>query len=188
MRATLTTVPALKAYLHIAGDEHDNALAATINAVSEAIERYCGRTFGHGESEETHDGGGARLFLRRRPVAKVLWVREDGARVFGERSNIPARDYVVYPEEGTLVRMSGSFGPGLRTVRVRYRGGYRKIPPALAQAANVLAAHYYIRGRQGGDGLTSESLGTYSVSYDGADWPAAAKAILDGYRNFAAGG
>jgi hypothetical protein len=52
----------------------------------------------------------------------------------------------------------------------------------VEQAANLLAAHFYNRGHQGGDGLASESLGAYAVSYNEAEWPAAAKGLLFVYR------
>ncbi|MFH0911720.1 MAG: head-tail connector protein [Planctomycetota bacterium] len=179
----LTTLAKVKAYLGVSGSGDDTLLEALIDSVSEAIEHYCGREFAAKERTEFHDGGGAAsLVLRCRPVQSIASLRDDPARLFPEGSEIAPAGYVFYPEAGIVVLDGASFSDGRRNVRVTYTAGFSAVPPAVEQAANILAAHFYNRGRQGGDGLASESLGAYTVSYNEAEWPASAQGLLFEYR------
>lgn len=185
MAARLTSVESLKNYMRLAGDENNGALAQIIDAVSDGIEQYCRRPFARAECSEIHDGvGGDRLFLRRRPIIDVAAVWDDPERRFASGAALDAAHYLFDPATGILTRVHGCFAHGLRTVRVDYEGGYDVPPPSVAQAANVLAAHYFLRGRQGGDGVATESIGSYAVSFDSADWPGTAKALLAEFREW----
>lgn len=179
----LTTPARVKNHLRLSGDEHDAALVQHIAAISEAVEQYCRRPFARAQTSEIFDGpGDDAVFLRRRPVHAITAVWDDPSRRFDPARALPETSCVLYPETGVLKRVDGYFARGARTVRVDYDGGFDEPPAALVQAANVLVAHYFVRGQQGGDGLASESMGAYQVSYDAADWPASAKALLAEYR------
>jgi uncharacterized phiE125 gp8 family phage protein len=179
----LTTLERVKAYLGVSDPGDDALLGAFIASASEAIEHYCGRQFAQAARTEYHDGAGAAsLVLRVRPVSAVSAVRDDPARHFGPSSLLTPAQYVFYPESGILARTDGVFADARRNVEVTYTAGFLSVPPAVEQAANILVAHFYNRGRHGGDGLVNESLGAYSVSYNDAEWPAAAKALLFEYR------
>ena len=179
----LASLASLKAYLNIQDDSQDEVLLAHLTAVSDAIEYYCRRKFSREEITETLDGyGSSRLLLKRRPVEKIIAIHQDRSRRFPETSVIKNTDYVVYEESGIVLLVNGRFQEGAGIIRVNYIAGFSEPPPALAQAARALAAHYYVRGRQGGDGVSSESLGGYAVSYDSSDWPASAKALLNEFR------
>lgn len=180
----LTTLEKVRAYLGLTDDSADDApLAALIDAASEAIEHHCGRAFALAERTELHDGTGTdTLLLRARPVASVASVHDDPARGFGPETALDPDRIVIYPGEGVLKRVDGVFTRGLRNVRVVHTAGYATVPPAVEQAANVLVAHFFHRGRQGADALSAESLGTWSVSYDTGDWPHQAKGLLREFR------
>jgi hypothetical protein len=179
----LTTLAKVKAYLGLADATHDGLLEALIDSASEAIEHYCGREFALAERTEQHDGeGAAAVVLDCRPVSALAAVYDDPSRQFGEATRIPEAGLVFYPEAGIVERMNGCFRDGARNVRVTYTAGFSVTPPAVEQAANILVAHFFNRGHQGGDGLASETLGAYAVSYNEAEWPAAARALLFQYR------
>lgn len=179
----LTSLAKLKAYLGLSAGDDDTLLTSLIDSASEAIEQYCGRPFARTERTELHDGCGSKsILLDCRPVASVASVHDDAGREFDDASLLPAENYTFYPESGVLTLDAGVFGDGRRNVQVVYTAGYASAPPAVEQAANILAAHFYNRGRQGGDGVVSETLGAYSVSYDAADWPGSVRALLTAYR------
>ncbi len=179
----LTSLAKLKTYLGIGASEHDELLEALIDAASDAIEHYCGREFAYGSRIEIRDGVGARtVVLKCRPVESVTSVHIDSAMEFDDGALLPESEYTFYPEEGLLTRMAGVFSPGVRNVKIVYVAGYEAIPPAVEQAANILAAHFFHRGHQGGDGIESENIGSYTVSYDTSDWPHQARALLAEFR------
>ena len=181
--ADLTTLAKVKNYLGIPVSDHDILLTSLIASVSEAVEQYCAREFAAKERTEFHDGSGATaLIMRCRPIIAVSSVNDDLSRKFADSTRIAPEAYVFYPEAGVIRLDDGVFAHGLRNVQVVYTAGYAAIPPAVEQAANILAAHFFNRGRQGGDGVASESLGSYTVSYNDSEWPAAAKGLLCQYR------
>lgn len=180
---SLTTLARVKAYLGLAGDDQDELLQTIIDGVSQAIEQLCGRPFAEVERTEFHDGqGSSALVLRCRPVTDVASLRDDPSGTFPEGSELAAASYAVYPEEGILERKDGCFADGRRNVRVVYTAGYATAPPAVEQAATILVATLYNRGRGGGDGLSSESLGAYAVAYADGDWPGSVHELLFPYR------
>lgn len=183
--SALTTPAHVKNYMRLHGDEHDGTLEQLIAAASDAVERYCRRPFGLGDASECFDGPGApSVFLRRRPVGEIRAVWDDPTRRFDPATALPASAYMFDPDTGILTRTVGRFGYARRSIRVDYRGGFATPPPSLVQAVDVLVAHYFLRGRQGGDGVASESMGAYTVSFDATDWPGTAKTLLAEFREW----
>ncbi len=179
----LTTLAKVKTYLGLGDSDHDTLLEALIDSVSEAIEHYCGREFDYQERTEYHDGQGAScLVLKVRPVASITSLHDDPNRDYGAATLIDSSRYAFYPEEGLLKLDSAVFLHGIRYVKAVYYGGHATIPPAVEQAANILVAHFFNRGHQGGDGVKSESLGSYTVSYDTGEWPYRARGLLAEFR------
>ncbi len=181
----LAALASLKAYLGISEDDYNTVLQQLIDASSEAIERYCDRSFAEAERTETYDGrGSAWLVLRERPVSTVADLRDDIGRDFDDADAIDADDYTIHDTEGIIRLLTGVFQDGSRNVRVRYTAGYATIPTDLAQACMILAASWFNIGRQGGDGLKSESLGDYSVAYAHSSIPEEVRRLLAPYRNW----
>ena len=181
----LAALASLKAYLGISEDDYDVVLQQLIDAASEAIERYCCRSFAQAERTEYYNGrGSAWLVLRERPVSEVADLRDDLGRDFDSADPIDADDYTVHDDEGIIRLLAGVFQDGSRNVRARYTAGYATIPDDLAQACMVLAASWFNTGRQGGDGLKNESLGDYSVAYAHGAIPEEVRRYLAPYRNW----
>lgn len=179
----LTTTASVAAYMGIDATTTAPVISALVSSVSEAIEHYCGREFSRMERVEVLDGrGSGTLLLACRPIVSVGDVRFDPNHLFGDDCVIPITELVFYSNAGLLHWECGSFPAGRQNVQVRYTAGYTAVPASVAQAANMLVAHFYNRGHQGGDGVASESMGAYTVSYDEADWPASVKTLLNEFR------
>ena len=114
--------------------EEKAALTALAEAVSGWIERRCGPVLQVTVTEK-HDGGTSRLFLRQRPVASVVSVKEAGV-------DLTPADYVLYGPEGILVRVSGGYeipwADGLQVIEVTYTAGraatLADVPPEIRGA------------------------------------------------------
>lgn len=181
--ANLTTLEAVKTYLGTDATGQDALLESLIESVSEAVEHYCGREFALARRVEFHDGQAtASLVLRCRPVTEIHSIHDDMGRVFAPGTEIPATRLVLYPGEGVVRLSGGYFAPGLRNLRVEYTAGYDPIPPAIGQAATILVAHFRARASGGADAIASESLGSYTVSYDTGAWPHQARGLLAEWR------
>jgi hypothetical protein len=181
----LTTLDKVKAYLGVSTTDDDTLISALIQSVSEAIEHYCGREFAESERTEFHDGrNSGSIVLKCRPVQSVSGVYDDCDRVFPDLSEISSSCYVFYPESGLIELTGGLFSNGWRNVKVVYVAGYETVPAAVEQAANILIANFYNRGHSGGDGLDSESVGAYTISYNEAEWPASVKGLLFEFREY----
>ena len=162
----LCSVSDVKQHLGLGDATHDAFLSALVASASEAIENYCRRKFAATQHTEYHDGmGSALLLLDQHPVTEVSDLRQDLDRDFDAAEPISPDDYVVYPREGLLQRVSGIFHRGLRNVRVTYTAGYAAIPTDVARACVMLVAEWFNRARQGADGIEQESLGEYAATY-----------------------
>ncbi len=183
--ADLTTLESVKNYLSLTDDQtgRDALLSSIIAAVSESIESYCRREFARKVRTEFYDGACTNaLLLACRPVHSVVAVHDDLDRNFNDLSKLAEDSYVVYENEGLIRLRYSLFAPGIKNVRVEYEAGYEVIPAVVAQAANILVAHYYTRARSGADAIASESVGVYSVSYDTGEWPQRAVGLLAEFR------
>jgi len=135
----LTTVEAVKAEIAI---KNDALLATMITQASTAIADYCGMVLVQETVEETLrlDPGLQQIALRRRPVASVTNISEDGTA-------LTADEYQIDKEAGLLLRLCndrGIFWPSGKTV-VRYVAGYAAgaIPAPLQRAAIELVKAWW---------------------------------------------
>lgn len=65
-----------RAYQNLSGVSGVDALIDTlITAVSDAIEKYCRRSFYSRTLDEVYDGGEEEILLREYPVQAIIWVR-----------------------------------------------------------------------------------------------------------------
>lgn len=172
----------MKTYLAISGAEHDSLLNSLIPAVSEAIENYCRRRFAQESLVEYYDGGSFSIILARFPVLSIDSVYTDPSGQLNPGTLISSDSYVLYPDPGLLILHSGKFPSGKRAVKVSYTAGYATIPDDLKQSATMLVSAWFIRARQGADGISSESIADYSVSFGPKRLPPAVRSVLDFYR------
>jgi len=179
----LATLEYVKSYLGLTGSDYDSLLTSLVAAASQAIEEYCRREFNSAERTEYHDGrGAASLLLNQWPVSDIASIYDDLNRDFTSGTVVDSDDYTFEPKSGRVRLLQGRFQDGVRNVKVTYTAGYENVPDDVAQACALLAAAWFNKGRQGGDGLADETLGDYRATYDAEPWPAAIYALLAPYR------
>lgn len=205
----LTTVEAVAGDLGLTLDDANRQLLARhVNAVSEAIERYCGRKFYRtsGIVEKVKGYGTERLLLERTPVESVASVVISGTTLSSDLYSIEDVD------TGTLFNLSGwadtaryarAAGPqrigGTEAAlyTVTYTGGY-VMPAALRvvtgsmvalpydlEEAAIGAAVALFRQKGTDRSIIAEGLGDASVQYDreqGGILPAWVRQTLAGYK------
>lgn len=172
----------LKTRLGLGGTAHDDALDALIAAASEAIETFCCRRFAVESHTEYHDGGHDRVMFRHRPVTELTGLWDDPVRAFGDATAVAASEVVLDEERGLLVLRSGRFAAGIRNVKVVYSAGYDTIPDDLAQGCALLAAAWFNRAREGGDGLDARSAAGGSAAFSRDPMPEAVRQLIMPYR------
>jgi hypothetical protein len=165
---------------------------ALINAASDTIERFCGRSFARqvGIVENVAGFGGPALWLARNPVEAIASITFDG-------SAISATDYTLEPEKGRLYRASGWVwtasiaraideflqlpGTEEKLFQVTYTGGYAlpqnnrtpgtyPLPYDLEEACLALAT-YRMSMSPKNQGLSAEQAGNASRSFSGGKAP-----------------
>ena len=180
----LCTRDNVKTYLGLSGTTHDSVIDDLIASASEAIENYCGRQFAVTSHTEYHDGqGSGSVVLQYRPVTAVSGVWDDPARDFEDDSLIESDDYVLDSEGGIIRLLSGAtFSHGVRNVKVSYSAGYSAVPKDVTQACIMLIAAWFLRGREGADGLRGRTVEGVSQQFDAASLPGPVKDLLSPYR------
>ena len=195
----LTTVAQVKA---LATDKdiipagHDALIEFLIEAMSDRIEQYLGRTLERKAYVENYVGHGRQyLLLKQWPIVSVTYIKDGG-------STVAAADYTVLSEEGMVFKESGWTGGALElkalalgevhpnavkfNLEVSYTSGY--VTPNMAGTRNLpydieLACARLVWGmykRRDKEGIARESAEGLSVDFD--RWPADIVAILDQYR------
>lgn len=176
----LFTVQEFKTHEGITSAAHDAIIAALADRAADAIERYCRRVVLAGAYTEVFDGGGSTVVLRNPPVASITSVKESETGDFASATAIPAADYVVDADAGTLRLRTRTFVVGFGTVQVVYAGGFDEIPNTLKEAA-ILWASYWM-GRRRTAGLQSQTVGGVTSSWQSGGVPAEVRELLDRYR------
>lgn len=144
-------------------------LVSAQRAITEAtvmIQNYCRQALGQVADEVvTFDRllSDYRLFLPETPVTGVDEVVEDGETLVVED------DYKL-GEDGVLYRIGANWPVGVQIVTVTYTHGYATIPDDITAVATRAATRAYQAGLRaaalgGVPGVTSTSLGDYSVAY-----------------------
>ena len=134
----LTTLAAVKSYLKITSDTDNSLLEDLINASSNAIERYCERTFKEQLfTDEEYDGNGLNgLYLRQYPVKSITSVTVEG-------TSLNIIDYKCKKNNGKLIRNNGIWPTGEINILVTYTAGYTEIPSDLELACKHLVMSYF---------------------------------------------
>ena len=191
----LTSLIKVKRHLEIATatTTWDNMLIDFINGVSASIDAYCNRKFVKPASAsytEYFDGEGkSQVAVKNRPITEITSLHDDPDRNYESDTLIDSTLYTYYPNEGIIklvdeegiVNNPGIFCNSQRNVKVVYKAGYTTIPYDIEQAVNKWVAKLY--GQRGKDGVASERLGAYAVSYKEQDMPEDVKRMLDPYVN-----
>lgn len=158
-------------------------LEELINAVTDFMEDYCKRRFMKtAYANELYDGDGTEmLFLKNYPIvtiATIYWTYVDVADDL-----IDSDEYKIYNSGGYLFR-SGGWIAGHQNIKINYTAGYDfatdGIPSELQDICNALVNLKYNQPDK--QGIDSERMGSYAVSYSKDDLPADLKKQLNLWR------
>ncbi|KPJ59100.1 MAG: hypothetical protein AMJ46_12605 [Latescibacteria bacterium DG_63] len=211
----LTTLAEAKTELGIRGDTENDYVSRLINAASDAIRRYCNRTFYYeADIEESIPGfGGTRLVVARTPIVGTIdSITYEGTALDATTYSVEdAEAGFIYRQYGfnwTAQLASNTLGdalPGSEKLSyvVTYTGGYytpqqyadddsveRSLPYDLEDAClQLITARYRAKGRD--PRVSAERLLSWQVSYGMATTdrahgiPKAVQTMLDPYRRIA---
>jgi hypothetical protein len=178
----LFTVQDYKTRFGISGSAQD----VRIDGLRRAITSVCADRLGiyldkGADTIEFHDGDGTGLLiLDVGPVSSVTSVHVDTERVFASTSLVPATDYALLREGSNILRhLTGTWGGARHSIRAAYRGGYLSVPDHIKEGAMLWGFHIVTHK----PGVTSETIGAYSASYEQAAQgavPREVKSLLGG--------
>ena len=176
----LTTYANVKEYLGLTDDNDEDFIGNLITRASDFIAKYCRRIFEAADYTEYHDGTSNKsICLKQYPVNSITSLHDDLNREYGADYLIASTDYVIDEDAGILTLDGYRFGVGLKNIKVVYNAGYETIPANLEQACIELVSMKF--NTKETDGIKSEKIGSYSVSYSEAEIPATIKATLTKY-------
>jgi len=163
--------------IDIPAERHDAAIRA-IEEASAAIQNYCHQQLSYvADDEITLDcAGGNRLFLPELPVISVKKVIEDGKELTA------TVDYKL-GRFGILYRVGRDWADGVQVISVTYTHGYTALPDDIVSICVRAAARAYQAGLRademdGVPGVSSKSLGDFSVAYGSEQSVGAGEAVL----------
>ena len=190
-----TTEEKVEAYLMITIDPSQSAEVDTwIEAVSQWIDNYTGRTFEASDETKYYDGNGTRD-LNIDPVISIttLQILNTDGTADTTLTEGQANDFLLYPLNDSpkyiikLVLSSsiGVFPAGIRRVKITGSFGQTStVPKNIELAASMLVGKIVKEGIKGGQS-SSEGLGDFKITYKDIDETADSlgiKNILDQYR------
>lgn len=182
-----SVVSDVKRYMQVTGDDDNQMIEDIIDSVQSIVETYVGWEIFRGikdYSEYHHGGGNKKVVLRRWPVVSITNLWDDLERLWGDDTKIRTDDYAVDTISG-IIELDGDliFATGNLNVRVDYKAGYDKLPFEIMQVRREETARVYHRAKQGGDGISSERQGPYSVNYEDMALSKRSMLILGNYRS-----
>ena len=190
----LITLAEVKDALGITIGDFDDILTRYINFATDLIEKYCnGRRFAAADyTDEEYDGTGIYyLILKHWPLNSItiLEKRTSSDYSASDFDKIDTSHYII--DSGSQINRGQvynklGFTKGIRNYRISYNAGYTIIPNDLEEACCKLVSYFYKTANKQ-EGIKSERLGRYSVTYDKSKLTkimeeADVKDILDFYR------
>lgn len=172
----LTTLPALKSWLDIKGNEFDDDLERLITAISLFVKNWVGRSLLLAEYTEKRSGaGGPVLMLNQYPILSITSLQLDGHAI------LPAQ--YSFDDNGIYL-INGVFTRAKNNIVVVYQAGYDGVPADVEQAVIETAAlRWKERGRIG---MTSKGMAGETTNFVISDFPPSAKSILNDYMRVVA--
>lgn len=174
----ITTLTNVKQLLAISDTDSDTYLERLIESVSAYIESATGRVWLDAYATaitEYPDPVGSLLFLKALPVKEITSITDGTTALDYTDDDDGDYRYEHFKEEGIVERVGSlesqkGWQAGMRKVTVVYKGGYENqtaLPADIVLAADSLVAELYKAAER--TGVTSESMGSYSVSYQDVD-------------------
>lgn len=179
---TLVSLDDMKSFLGINTTTNDAVLLSILRSSTDFVTRYTGKTFTYDRYEETYypEETWDRLQLKNFPVKSITSVVVDGVTLDAFTAGYP--NYVL-EEEGFVRRLDGmKFPCGYYPIVVTYNAGYRSVPEDILYVVKKMTAQDFNSRLQ--EGLLSEALGSYKVTYTKSSVLSAdskVKEILDKY-------
>ena len=174
----------------------DVQINAWILAAQNYVEIYTGRKFEADTETRYYDGAGGRTFYLDDiiTITSVQTLDLDGSTV--DQTLIEDTDYFAYPLNDTpkhILKLApegsniGKWPKGKKRIKVVGDFGYNStVPEDIKLAITQLVSEIINVGRQGSEGgISSESLGDYSVTFGSLDESATRlgiKPILEHYK------
>lgn len=192
----LTNLAAVKSYLGLTDDAHDNLLESLIEAVSSQFMAHTGRNlaardYSADPASPAYDLDNALLdgsgypeqLLPQYPVRGISQVRLDGL-ILPPALGPGQVGYVLDAAAGVLGLTQGVFTRGRQNLALTYRAGFELLPAELAQACleQVVVRLQESAAGQGRLGVSARTLPDGSVSYASAALLPQVAAVLDRYR------
>lgn len=167
----------IETFLNITLEPNGETLVeALIEAVSEYVDNYCGRTWSHDEDdeiEETFDGDSSMLVPTAVPVAEVLSITDNGSEISSEN---------IY-NFGTYVKVDVILSGYYRSVVMTYKTAATSIPKDLKHALVQWVAQIFKAQSDAGKVASRISTGSVSVDYATRDGiPKFVEDIMRKYR------
>lgn len=180
-----TTIENVKKYLNVTvEDAYTAQIDSWITAMSQYVDKYCNRVITRDTPEtRTFIGYGSNSVVIDECTAIESVTLDGNALDASAYTTLPRnRDYVQALQ---LPRVIGSTG---ELVIEAVFAHTVEVPSDVEFAVTVLVAGIVNTTRAGGDNVSSEKVGQYSITYRNANERAdimQAKAILDGYKRLA---
>lgn len=178
--AALTTIDNVRAYLAFSKPDTatDELLERLIDAASEFVEQWLGRTVLSAQIVEYHSGGNKdAIILKQAPITSVTSVVLDG-RVLP--AAVEPADVGWMLVDNWLVYQHGLFGRGRKNLVVTYEAGYLAVPADIEQAViEIVCLRFKERDRIG---HVSKSLAGETVTFMISDMSASSRAALQHYK------
>lgn len=190
----LTTVAMVKRYLRmtpepIAGtsttESADDALIQIlVDAVADAIARFCYRNFLSHEYTEVYDGSGSNvLVLPNYPISSVESLALVNARTVadGLQPSVDLTERVDFAVTPYAIKLYSMIFPrGVANVAITYTAGYTTAPKDLQHAAAKWSARRYREMERLGQ--KSKTIGGETVLFDISENDPDGEGILERYR------
>lgn len=161
---SLTTRDRVKAYLNLSDTTWDTVIDNEIDAVSQAIEKYCGRTFGVADiTAQKIDGDGTEELQLRFPIVSLGSISNNGTAV------VETTNFEKYANEGLLVLTDGTvWASGRKKITITYRYGYAQndLPPDVVSAATLWTMKRFSDVKENRIGVSSVTRGDETISYE----------------------
>ena len=160
---SLTSQERVKRYLNIEDTKWDAVIDEEIDAVSQGIVDYCGRTFLAEDLTASIDGDGTAELQLRFPIISITSILNNGTAV------VVTTNYEMYSDTGLVVLTDGTgWATGRKKIAVVYRYGYEldDLPRVIVSAATQWVCKKLDDIQNHRIGVSSVSVGDESISYE----------------------
>ncbi len=177
----LTTVARFKTFAGITVATDDTLIERLINIVSDYIEKFCDRRFLQtAYTDEYYDGNGSNQMLLKQylvsSAASFVLEERDTDTNEANWSSVDTKLYHIDYTAGIIELIAHTFREAPRKYRVDYTAGYafdNSTPGATLESLGIGDLEYacwkivnnLYKDAGDTDGIKSESIGNYSVSY-----------------------